>query len=185
MPSAVPIARPALQGGRYAPPSRIGFVRTLSLPTRDELFGLFSELVHASGLDRPRALQGLDGQPSGSPFPFWNLASLSPAQANPDFEVDFGQVSDEGRAFLQRQVDRSHRDRMRSQGWQLPEGSLPRLTDWRIRDREGGFGVFVFEVPLVWPGGRRVILRGARCESNTQEDFEFRLERGSNGWTRC
>ncbi|MEM9072032.1 MAG: helix-hairpin-helix domain-containing protein [Myxococcota bacterium] len=150
------------------------------LPTRDEILDLLPALYAASGEDQPRPLLGVEGRRTGSPYVFGVLHTLSPAQANPDFEISLEGHSELERAFLHRQIERSHRNNQRNLVWEVR--GVSRIVDWTVQDSPELFGLVAFEVPLVSTSRDFAILRGQRCESFGAEDFEHRLRRDGTTW---
>lgn len=160
-------------------------LRSIALPTPEEVLRELPELLTASGELTPRPLTGAqDGK-------LWELsvrASLSPAFANPDLERDLGAFPDLERAFLERQIERTQRDYHREPSgdydgtpspWVLTELSIaPLVTD--MSDREDGTGILFLEVPLFTIDRQRAVLRGQRHGS---EDFEHWLQKTEGRWT--
>jgi hypothetical protein len=159
-------------------------LRSLALPTLEEVRRELPELLVASGELLPRWFPGeLDG-------PLRTLSvspALSPAFSNPDFEPDLAAFSGLERAFLERQIERTHRDReltseLSPNGrWWLAELSVAPLTDWSSRSEDdGAYGVLLVEVPVFTTDRRFASLRGQR---HGEENFAHWLQRTDGRWT--
>lgn len=157
-------------------------LRCFPLPTLDEVRRELPELLVASGELMPRPMVG---EPGGR---LWKLSVnpwLSPAFGNADFEPDLAAFSELERAFIERQIERTHRDetlepvRSPNARWLLTELSVAPLTDdWE--ERTDGSGVLFVEVPVFTADRRRAALRGQR---HGNEDFAHWLQRTDGRWT--
>jgi hypothetical protein len=159
-------------------------LRSLALPTLEQVRRELPELLVASGELIPRPFSGdLEG-------PLQTLSvspTLSPAFSNPDFEPDLAAFSELERAFLERQIERTHRDReldseLSPNGrWWLAELSVAPLTDWPSRSEDdGAYGVLLVEVPVFTTDGCVASLRGQR---HGEEDFAHWLRKTDGRWT--
>lgn len=162
-------------------------LRSIPLPTLGEIRRELPNLLAASG-ELVGQLHGPDGQPHGPPHEFHVVTSLSPAYANTDFDPDLTGFDGLERAFIERQIERTHRDHQLGPvlqcRWTLTELTTAQLTDWSIQDGDEPFGVLALEVPVFTTDRSRAVLRGQRCESAWAEDFEHHLTRVEGVWTR-
>ncbi|MDX2093051.1 MAG: hypothetical protein SFX73_34730 [Kofleriaceae bacterium] len=163
-------------------------LRTIPLPTVDEVLHELPHLLVQSGELSPRRLTGPDGKAFRTDYTYRVLNSLSPAWSNIDFEPELGRIAELERYFLERQIERSHRDALlapsRPSPWVLTELEVAPLTDWSIRDQGEPWGVLALEVPVLSMDRRHAVLRGQRCESFAAADFEHRLEKVRGRWIR-
>lgn len=147
-----------------------------ALPTREEVLSVLPELLAASGELERTTKKGT----------FAVLASLSPAWSNLDFEPDFAAMGWLDRAFLERQVERTHRDDQlapqRAWPWVLAELTIAPLTDGSILDRPGPFELLLLEVPVLTLDRRRAVLRGQRQTPRLAEDFEHWFRKEGERW---
>ena len=156
-------------------------LRSLALPTLDEVRRELPEFLVASGELVPRPLPGeLDGPLCALSVSPW----LSPAWSNHDFEPDLAAFSELERAFLERQIERTRRDDLLTpvqspnSRWLLSELSVAPLTDWS--DRDDPTGVLFVEVPVFTTDRCHAALRGQR---HGLEDFAHWLRRKDGRWT--
>ena len=156
-------------------------LRALALPNLDEVRRELPALLAASGELVPRPFPGeLDGPLATLSVSPW----LSPAWSNPDFEPDLTAFPELERAFLARQIERTHRDdlltpvRSQEARWLLTELSVAPLTDWSNRD--DATGVLLVEVPVFTTDRRHAALRGQR---HGLEDFAHWLQKTDGRWT--
>ena len=157
-------------------------LRSLALPTPDEVRRELPALLVASGELIPRPLAG---DPSGRPRTLSVNAWLSAAFGNADFEPDLAAFSELERAFIERQIERTARDEARepvrapNARWRLHELSVASLADdWD--SRSDGLDVLFVEVPVFTTDRLRVCLRGQR---HGMEDFAHWLQKKDGRWT--
>ncbi len=151
-------------------------LRSLALPTLKGVRRELPELLVASGELPGRPFRGLD-------VALWTLDVcpwLNAAFSNADSEPDFAAFPELERAFLERQIERTHRDKCGSPDspWFFAELSLTPLADWL--DRADPTGVMVLDVPIFTTDCCRALLRGQR---HGDEDFEHWLQRVDGRWT--
>jgi hypothetical protein len=161
--------------------------RTIALPTVEEVLGEIDGLLAASGELAPRRAHDFEGELLDVEMVPWVLSALSPAWSNIDFEPQLGRLEELERKFVERQIERTHREYQlepsRPSPWVLSRLSLARLTDSSIRDREEPWIVLCLEVPVLTIDRRRAVLRGQRNEATYAEDFEHWLEKVEGRWT--
>jgi hypothetical protein len=115
--------------------------------------------------------------------------TLVSAWSNIDFEPKLGRFGALDRAFIERQIERTHRDGQlgpsRPSPWFLTALGVAPLTDWPLDEREGSWSVLTLEVPVFTVDRRRASLRGQRADSKgLVEDFEHWLEKVKGRWKR-
>lgn len=148
------------------------------LPTPEELLPQVAVLLAASGAlaDRETLVIG----------------PMVPAWSNIDFEPEFERLawaSTLDRAFMQRQVERTHREYQLMPGrlwrWVVPELDGVQLVDGSmvVSPELGDRRVLALEVPVLSLDRRRAVLRGQRMTSGWAEDFEHWLRAEGAGWT--
>lgn len=155
-------------------------LRSLALPTVEEVRRELPDLLVASGELVPRPFPG---EAAGPPRALSVDPHLLAAFDNPDFEPDLAAFPALERAFIQRQIEQTHRDvtadyRSPRARWRLTELSVAALDDWEAR--EDGVGVLYLEVPVFTTDRQNAILRGSR---HGDERFEHRLQRSNGRWT--
>jgi hypothetical protein len=162
-------------------------VRVIPLPRVAEVLEELPRLLSASGELSPRRLHGPDGEELGDDYVYSVVSSLSPAWSNIDFEPNLARVGELDRHFVERQIERTHRDYRRATSqpspWEVSELGIAALTDWSIQDEEEPWGVLVLEVPVFTIDRQRAVLRGQRCEYCYAEDFEHWLRKVDGRWT--
>ncbi|MCB9598668.1 MAG: hypothetical protein H6719_38490 [Sandaracinaceae bacterium] len=157
--------------------------QSVTLPTAEALLALVPELLRASGELAPRPLREA---PDGAHVLVSVMAHLSPAFSNPDFDPELGEVTGLERAFLERQIERTHResqlDPTRPWRWVLTSLADAPLVDWRLFDGGAPYALVILEVPLLALDGRRALLRGQRQDPTYAEDFACWLTRDGAAW---
>lgn len=131
-------------------------LRSLALPTLKGVRRELPELLVASGELPGRPFRGLD-------VALWTLDVcpwLNAAFSNADSEPDFAAFPELERAFLERQIERTHRDKCGS-----PD------SPWFFAE---------LSVPIFTTDCCRALLRGQR---HGDEDFEHWLQRVDGRWT--
>ena len=147
---------------------------SLALPTREELLALLPDLLEASGALVPR-------DPA---IPLFVYAHLSPAWSNVDFEPELDAFSRLDRAFVERQIERSHRSDALGRTWTLTDLEGIALAGPSLFDEETSWELLVLEVPVLTIDRAHAVLRGQRQRSYEAEDFEHHLVTEDGRWTR-
>ena len=115
---------------------------------------------------------------------------LSPAFSNPDVEPELAPLPALERAFIGRQIERTHRDLYPDDSphpWTLAELSVAPLT--KYLDRSDRVGIVLLEVPVFTNDRSQAILRGQRHPPTRPRalrsaivDFEHWLQRRDGRW---
>lgn len=147
---------------------------SIALPTREELLALLPDLLGASGALVPR-------DPA---IPLFVYEHLSPAWSNVDFDPQLDAFIELDRAFVERQIERTHRDDLLGRAWSvaLLEG-IP-LVGPSLFDDETSWEVLLLEVPVLTVDRTHAVLRGQRQSTHDAEDFEHHLVKEDGRWTR-
>ncbi|MEZ4252292.1 MAG: hypothetical protein R3B99_29110 [Polyangiales bacterium] len=153
---------------------RFALQTSLALPSRDELLALLPTWLAASGELEPHA-----------GVPRFVYAHLSPAWSNVDFDPELDVFSALDRAFVERQIERTHRDDHLGRAWSLTHLEGLPLADASLFDDETSpWEVLLLEVPVVTIDRMHAVLRGQRQTSAYAEDFEHHLTKEHGPWTR-
>ncbi|MCA9611559.1 MAG: hypothetical protein KC586_02255 [Myxococcales bacterium] len=148
---------------------------SLALPTRDELLTLLPAWLAASD-------ELVARDPAA---PLFVYAHLSPAWSNVDFDPRLDAFSALDRAFVERQIERSHRDDQLGRSWSLSFlDGVPLAEPSLFDDETTPWEVLLLEVPVVSVDRNHAVLRGQRQTSAYAEDFEHHLTREHGAWTR-
>lgn len=158
-------------------------VAQYQLPTAESILAMVPELLAACRELEPRRPSMM---PDSQLLEVSVMATLSPTFSNPDFDPELPDIDAVERAFLERQIERTHREYQlqphRPWRWVLAQLEPAPLVDWRILDQPHAFLLLILEVPLLTPDGGRALLRGQRQEPGYVEDFEQWLERKGTQW---
>ena len=147
---------------------------SIALPTREELLALVPDLLEASGALVPR-------DPA---IPLFVYEHLSPAWSNVDFDPELDAFTGLDRAFVERQIERTHRDDQLGRAWSAARlGGIP-LAGPSLFDDETSWEVLLLEVPVLTVDRTHAVLRGQRQGPHDAEDFEHHLVKEDGRWTR-
>jgi len=147
---------------------------SIALPTREELLALLPDLLEASGALVPR-------DPA---IPLFVYAHLSPAWTNVDFEPELDDFTGLDRAFVERQIERTHRDDQLGRAWSTAHLAGIPLAGPSLFDDATSWEVLLLEVPVLTVERTHAVLRGQRQSSHDAEDFEHHLVKEDGRWTR-
>lgn len=147
---------------------------SIALPTREELLALLPDLLEASGALVPR-------DPA---IPLFVYEHLSPAWSNVDFDPELEAFAELDRAFVERQIERTHRDDLLGRVGSVAHLEGIPLAGPSLFDDEGSWEVLLLEVPVLTVDRTHAVLRGQRQSSHDAEDFEHHLVKEDGRWTR-
>ena len=166
-------------------------LQAVPLPTPDEIKRELSALLAASGVLQPRRLHDSAGMPTGPLCEPMVVAPMSSAWSNLDFDADLTRFSPRNRAYIQRQITRTHWDSLHESPdapspWRLTTQHLPRLGDWAVAyddtNPQARWCLVALEVPVFTIDRTRAVLRGQLNEPGYAEDFEHHLTHRSGQW---
>lgn len=147
-----------------------------ALPTPDEIFALLPELLAATKELTPR-------DPSR---PLLVLDTLTPAWSNVDFEPNLAALPLRDRAFVERQIERTHREDQLTQThpwpWVITRLAGATLTDFTLFDEVEPWECLTLEVPVLTIDRARAVVRGQRQQPTYAEDFEHWLVNEGERW---
>ncbi len=147
---------------------------SIALPTREELLALLPDLLEASGALVPR-------DPA---TPLFVYEHVSPAWSNVDFEPELDAFSELDRAYVERQIERTHRDDLLGRAWSAEHLEGIPLAGPSLFDDETSWEVLLLEVPVLTIDRTRAVLRWQRQSPHDAEDFEHHLVKEGGRWTR-